>query len=38
VRRERWRRQRSEHEMGDVRWVTPLDPEGNEFDVVADQA
>jgi hypothetical protein len=28
----------SEHEMGDGRWVTLLDPEGNESDVVADQA
>jgi hypothetical protein len=28
----------SEHEMGNARWVTLLEPEGNEFDVVADQA
>jgi hypothetical protein len=25
----------SEHEFGDARWVTLLDPEGNEFDVLA---
>ena len=25
----------TEHEAGEVRWVTLLDPEGNEFDVVA---
>jgi hypothetical protein len=27
-----------EHEAGDARWVTLLDPEGNEFDVLAGQA
>lgn len=25
----------TEHAAGEIRWVTLLDPEGNEFDVVA---
>jgi hypothetical protein len=29
---------RFEHEAGDIKWVTLLDPEGNEFDVVAGEA
>ena len=29
---------RFEHEAGDVRWVTVSDPEGNEFDVIAEHA
>jgi hypothetical protein len=26
----------AEHEDGEARWITLLDPEGNEFDIVAD--